>query len=360
MLRTFTAFARLALIAYGLAHVAHAQTFVVQDANCRIFVHFTAVNQSSPTSPNAGFDNRTTGCTTWNMAISVSGFSSVTVALQSAPDNAGVPGTWVTYAGGNIISASPHNANPIVTATEDFVWIVGYNPWVRVIMTAATGSGSVNGGAFGWPIPSAGAAAAASQNVVIVGPLGQALMAASIPVVIASNQTAVPVTFSGNSAVNLVQVNGVTALTGGTNGSQGVGGLSATGAVPSGNPLPQGLIDGGGNVIIPEYCTKRFAFSNPSTGSTQLVAVSGSTTIRVCHISFSGDTITTAQLVTGTGAGCTSPTAETGIYGGAGGGLFGLFEDWGANPLITTAAKTLCLSLSAGFTGGGVIIYSQR
>ncbi len=324
-------FVRLALLFFGLLHLSHTQTFVVQDANCRIFLHFTTVNQTSPTSPNAGLDNRTTGCTTWNLAFSVSGFSSVTVALQSAPDNNGVAGTWVTYAGSTIISTAPHASNPITTATEDFVWLVGYNPWVRVILTAATGTGTVNGGAFGWTIPSAGASSTATQNVVIVGPLGQALMAASIPVVIASNQSAVP-----------------------------IAGAAAAGAVPSGNPVPEGLIDGSGNMIIPEYCTKKAAFTNPTTGSNQLVAVSGSTTIRVCHISFSGDTLTTAQLVTGTGAACTTPTAETGIFGGAGGGLFGLFEDWGANPLITTAAKTLCLSLSAGFTGGGVVIYSQR
>jgi len=30
------------------------------------------------------------------------------------------------------------------------------------------------------------------------------------------------------------------------------------------------------------------------------------------------------QLVTGTGSGCTSPTAETGVMSGAGSGLFGV------------------------------------
>lgn len=40
--------------------------------------------------------------------------------------------------------------------------------------------------------------------------LGQAAMAASVPVAIASNQSAVPVSISGNQAVNLAQVNGAT------------------------------------------------------------------------------------------------------------------------------------------------------
>lgn len=314
----------------GLAIQSHGQTFTVQQPNCQIFVHFTAVNQTSPTSPNSGLDNRTTGCTVWNMAINVTGFSSVTVALQSAPDNNGVAGTWVAYAGSTIISPTPHNANPIVTGTQDFVWLVGYNPWVRVIVTSVTGSGSINGGAFGWNNPNASSSSTASSNVTIVGPLGQAVMAASIPVVIASNQSAVT-----------------------------VGGAAAAGATPSGNPFAQAQIDGSGNLIIPENCTKKAIFNNPSSGTTQLVAVSGSTTIRVCSFSFSGDTITTVKLVTGTGASCTSSADETGTYSGAGSGLFGIFLE-PPQPIITTAAKTLCAVFSAGFTGGGTVIYSQR
>lgn len=319
------------LLGILLALPIAAQNFTVQQPNCQIFVHFTTLNQTAPTSPNTGLDNRTTGCTTWNMAISVSAFTSVTVALESAPDNAGVPGTWVTYASSTIISAAPHNNNPITTGTEDFVWLVGYQPWVRVKLTAVTGAGTVNGGAFGWNIPSAGASATASQNVVIVGPLGQATMAASIPVVIASNQTAVT-----------------------------VGGGAASGATPTGNPVPQALVDGSGNIIIPDYCTKKATFATSGSGNTQLVAVSGSTTIRVCHVSWSGDTITTVKLVTGTGSTCTSSADETGTYSGAGGGVFGFAFDWGANPLITTSAKTLCLNLGSASTGGGTIIYSQR
>jgi hypothetical protein len=326
-MKLFAVLLRIALVGYGLTRMGQSQTFTVQQPNCQIFLHFTALNQSVPTAPNAGLDNRTTGCTTWNMAINVTGFTSVTVALQSAPDNNGVPGAFVTYANATIISAAPHNANPIVTGTQDFVWIVGYNPWVRARLTAVTGSGTVNGGAFGWNIPSAGAAATASQNVVIVGPLGQALMAASIPVTIASNQSALSV--QGGAAV---------------------------GAAPVGNPVPPGLIDGSGNIITPDYCTKTATFGfTAASGSVQMVAVSGSTTIRVCHVSFSGDTVTNLKIVNGTGATCTSPANETGTYQQ----VLGFAFDW-SSPLITTAAKTICLNSSASVTGGGTIIYSQR
>lgn len=332
-----------------------------QEPDCKVFFHFTAVNQTSPTAPNAGLDNRTLGCTVWTMNVSTSGFSSVTVAAQSAPDSSGVAGTWVTFAGQDIISPSPHNNNPITTATQDFVWLVGYNPWVRVKVTAVTGSGVIDGALYGFRNPGSSSSSVAATDVTIVGPLGQALMAASIPVVVSSNQSSIPVTTtpSGTQDVNLKQVGATTVLTGGVAGSQGIGGLSAEGAAPTGNPVPVGQRNSAG-VIIPEYCTSRAAFTNPSTGSTQLVAVSSTTTIRVCEFFFSGDTLTTVQLVTGTGSSCTSPTAETGVISGAGGGVFGVAMDFPSGALVTTAAKTLCLSLSAGSTGGGYITYSQR
>lgn len=65
--------------------------------------------------------------------------------------------------------------------------------------------------------------------------LGQALMAASTPVVIASNQSNVP--------VNLTQVGGTGVVTGGVGGSQGVGGLAAHGSPSSGNPVLMGVVD---------------------------------------------------------------------------------------------------------------------
>jgi hypothetical protein len=49
------------------------------------------------------------------------------------------------------------------------------------------------------------------------------------------------------------------------------------------------------------------------------------------------------------------------VYTGAGGGVFGIIEDYGS-PLLTTAARNLCIALSAGVSasGGVTIEYSQR
>lgn len=52
--------------------------------------------------------------------------------------------------------------------------------------------------------------------------------------------TTQPVSIAGNQAVNLAQVGGTTAVTGGVAGSQGVGGLAASGAAVVGNPILNG------------------------------------------------------------------------------------------------------------------------
>lgn len=71
--------------------------------------------------------------------------------------------------------------------------------------------------AASFPVVIASDQSAVPTNVTQVGgaavTLGQKAMAASVPVVLASNQSAVPVTFSGTSSVNIAQVGGV-ALTG--------------------------------------------------------------------------------------------------------------------------------------------------
>ncbi len=327
------------LLSFLFALALHAQNFTVQQPNCQIFVHFTALNQTAPTSPNAGLDNRTTACTTWNMAISVSGFASATVALQSAPDNAGVPGTWVTYANSTIISASPHNNNPIVTATEDFVWIVGYQPWVRVKLTAVTGSGTVNGGAFGCNIPSAGASPTASQNVVIVGPLGQAVMASSIPVVIASNQSAVP-----------------------------VDGPVAAGVAASGNPVQNGgvdptgkaqanLVDSGGGQYSYLGCDSSAEVALSGTGYTSIVSGVSLQSIHVCKLfvtSASGGNPTVNTFTIGFGTCAGTPTEKVNAAG-----VTGLDMDFGGS-LRSAAADALCVKESVGQSDKVTVTYSQR
>lgn len=83
---------------------------------------------------------------------------------------------------------------------------------VKLLDTGGTNVGTVKAA-------STGAAAATDTALVVslrdVNPNGQTVMASSAPVVLASNQTSIPVTLAsttltGNSAVNIAQINGVT------------------------------------------------------------------------------------------------------------------------------------------------------
>ena len=59
--------------------------------DCQIYFTLTASGTFS-----AAQDNRQNGCTTWSLVYSNSGFSAVSVVLQSAPNNAGVAGSYST------------------------------------------------------------------------------------------------------------------------------------------------------------------------------------------------------------------------------------------------------------------------
>lgn len=180
---------RLFAVAALILVPCFAQPVIVRP-DCVIVFHFTTAGQHFPTSPNDGLNNLSTGCTTWNVSFNSQGFTAVNLILQSAPNSTavGAPGSYATYANQTVLTGT----NPLVGAiagAAGFAWVVGYNPWVRVLLFSATGSGTVDGVALGWAIPSASSMPTGSQNVVITGPLGQAAMAASIPVVIASDQS---------------------------------------------------------------------------------------------------------------------------------------------------------------------------
>ena len=306
---------RASVVLWSMGQVVHAQQFVVNQPDCLIFFHFTAAGQTQPLAPNAGLDNRTTGCTTWNVSYARSGFTSTTVTLESAPNSGGVPGTWVTYAGGTALNGT----NPLADAAQSFVWIVGYNPWVRVKLNATNvGSGTVDGAAYGWRIPSASSNGAGSvaANVTIIAPLGQAAMAASIPVAIASNQSPVQVA--------------------GTDGSN-----------------PQTLkTDTQGQQVVTGQCDNSAVISTSAAGNTRIVTGVLAQQIRICHISFATGTPEGVKLTSGTGATCTSPADLTGVYASISSIALDLM-----GTLKVPAGADLCVNQVNAQALGGVITY---
>lgn len=270
--------------------------YTVQQPDCLIFFHFTAAGQTSPTAPNAGLDNRTGGCTTWNISYTNFGFTVLSLAIQSAPNANGVPGTWADGFPGQTIIAG---ANPATAITAGFAWIMGYNAWVRVTLASVTGTGIVDGAAYGWRIPSASAngLTALPATVTIGAPLGQAAMAASIPVTLANDQTAVP---------------------------------------------------------IKSNCTSQAIITLTGAGNTKIITGVSAKDIYICHISFSTTAAEDVKITEGTGTNCaTAPADVSGLYKS----VMSMALDLFASLKTATAGDDICLNQQNAQVLGGVVTY---
>ena len=126
---------------------------------------------------------------------------------------------------GSLCSASAQELLPIVVSscgTPPTTYSAGraYQPTMDTTGTLCTGGGGGSGGTsstFGHAFPSAGTAIGLSNGTNMVAlTLGQAAMASSIPVVIASDQSAVPVTGSGSAGTAASGVVTVQGIGGGT------------------------------------------------------------------------------------------------------------------------------------------------
>src|SRR5438105_3965383 len=75
------------------------------------------------------FDNRTAGCTTWQLTYNSYTYSALSILVQTAPNAAGgVPGSYSTFT-----AVSGSNPNTATTqAVTTFGGPTSYFPWVRV------------------------------------------------------------------------------------------------------------------------------------------------------------------------------------------------------------------------------------
>lgn len=277
----------LALLLLSLPAIA--QQTVVQQPDCVIFFAFTATGQTSPTAPNAGFSNLTNGCTTWNVSYNNSGFSALSLVFQSAPNVSGVAGSWSTFAGATLLSG----VNPNTNTAGGFTWLTGYNAWVRVTLASSTGSGIINGAAYGYRIPSAGATGSGGGGVQPVS-----------GTVVANQGT------PGVGAWPTLAAQGSSPWV--------VDGAAASGGAPSGNPLwVSGLASGatGGFLYPITACDSSAVVTVSAAATTQIVALTSGRSIRVCSFSLSISLAGTAQWQTGTGSNCGTSNANlTGAY----------------------------------------------
>lgn len=133
------------VIALIIAAPTSAQTPPQPAADCTILFTLTTTGQAT-----AAYNNVQNGCSIWSVNVYTTGFSAATVTFQSAPTASNTTaGTFVTWLNQDVI----FGANPFVGASTGAAagaWIIGYNPWARVILTSKTGSGTVSGSVFGY------------------------------------------------------------------------------------------------------------------------------------------------------------------------------------------------------------------
>lgn len=127
-----------------LAASAFAQPFV---PDC--FITATATTTTPVNSSNQ--DNRLgpstpgIGCVDWTVTYYSTGFSGISVELDSANDSSGVPGAFSAF-GGTLIAGT----NPSTTLNEGSIQVTGYFPWQRLRISGLVGSGVATAFAFGF------------------------------------------------------------------------------------------------------------------------------------------------------------------------------------------------------------------
>jgi len=283
------------------------------------------------------YNIQSTGVGYWIVSYVTTGSpASCTFSLQHAPDNA----TWSSYTGLNAVTCTSSGV------TSGSAQIVDNN--ISINFSALSNGGTVNYTVQGWILNPA-TSGSSSTNATIVGPLGSALSAASVSVVIASDQAAVAVKQPTAASLNAtvvgtgtfaVQATGNVTQFGGTNISTGTGaGGAGIPRVTVSNDSTVGLV--AGSAIVGKFgidqttpgttnavninnagdpcqnpnVAKSNAIINITTATTtSIVGISGSTAIYACGYYFAAQgTTATYQWEYGTGGTCgTGTTILTG------------------------------------------------
>lgn len=311
-----------------------------------IFFDFSA-NASS-----AQFDNRFIGCKTWYVAYTSTGFPALTLTFQSAPDASGIPGAWAAFAGTVV-----EGVNPNVALTQASTIMYGYFPWQRITLGGAVaGVGRrIRGTFYGY-----------RQTPVATVILPAAVTVTADQGAPNTDANRWPVYLSDGAAAQGVVGNPFfTRLSDGA-AAQGTQtnplfGRLSDGTNPIGtatNPLAEHpyLWNGTAWVLQP-VCNLSAVITIAGAGTLEIVALTPAQRIRVCHLSVAYSEATNMTVVEGTGVNCAgAPANLTGAYTN----ILGVALDLGdRSQLQTTAANALCITTSAGVTGGGVVTYAK-
>jgi hypothetical protein len=282
-------------------------------------VTFTATGRS------VAFDNRGRQCISWAINYYCNGCTAISIELDQAPDNNGVPGTWTIFHSMQAMTGTQFGDQN----TQVFA------PWVSINLTVLGGGGAtVVSRAIGF--------SQGTANTIFpfnAGPGTQGFDYAPVSVSGPSNFTVGDGTPQSQTALFTPQNN------------QPVNGM-ALGVLP--------LLFNGSTWDIPFYCKNTSVFSPASTGNTQIIAASGSTRVRICSVGFSATGgANNVKLQYGTGANCATGPAD--LLGLEVLGANGLSQhNYNPGALITPASQAVCANLSAATAVQVTVTWEQH
>lgn len=316
-----------------------------------VFAQTVAVNASPdctltlPASTTTGispvYDNRPESvypnvpCTQWILVAKASTSNvSFSVRMESAQDNGSVACSTCTFSiFGAALTSDATSAKK--SAPADFI---------QIHLTAIN-SGNVSATLNGWRDNAGSIGASSSTGCPNPCPVEGTANAGSPPV-------GPPVQVGGSDGTNMQT------LSTDTSGRTKVIGGAAVGASESGNPVPQAQLDGANHVIIPTLGTVSARINLSSvTGENQIIALSGTTVIRIAHISVSMSAASTVSIDVGTGSNCAAATAT--IWGPYPSNTTSFSLDLEPSMLAAPAGDAICLNFGGTVTAGGGVTYAQ-
>jgi hypothetical protein len=251
--------------------------------------------------------------------------------------------------------------------------------------TNGTDKSSVHGVALGGVVSNlgtlaSGTPAAENINMFMVGcvstvcnPNGSAVSASASPVVVASDQAAIAVkaasgVFVAGAIADLAHGQGAMAASvpiviASNQSAQASAGQGATGSAPPSGATYAGAVTGGatgGLLVGIIQANASVSVSDSASGLTQLVALSSGRAIYITSFDFTaGGGANTVQLEYGTGTACaTGTTALTGANSFVANG--GISKGGGLGAILfVPAGDALCLNLGSATSVTGSISYAQ-
>jgi hypothetical protein len=325
--------------------------------DCIIDVTLTAAGQSAGGAGTCGVNIN--GVYEWRLTYKSSGFTALSLIVQSAPPDAGgvcTAAAWVAFAGTIETGVNPNTAT--TSASSSFK---GFEPCVRVTLTSKVGTGTVTGQLYGCRSPGC-SISDQSLSVTIPTPLPvdgptAAGAAPTTPPVLVAGQDGAP------GLIRTVQTDSSGRLIPAAVSTPNADGLNNTNQSPAGPGATPFYFRTLPYVFDSSTYEREFACNFPAVaivppGTTRVILGTLLKTTKICHYHASINALTDVTISSGTGSLCSSGIATIDSFKN----VTAFAMDFSPlSPLKANAvADDICFSMPAGTTTAAfTVIYAQ-